>query len=148
MMQKLAKVFGTLCISLGLLFATLAAQAFEPTGESFPASFKMTSWTSSASGSSLTAEGVVGEGYGKVYLSYDFVSNSADRNKGNFSGNLRSINQDGVMIAATLQGIWKRNGKSVMMYTLDEFSNGDMIYAEGVIDLIEGTLSFTAFPID
>jgi hypothetical protein len=108
----------------------------------------MTSWTSSASGSSLTAEGVVGEGYGKVYLSYDFVSSSADRNKGNFSGNLRSINQDGVMIAATLQGIWKRNGKSVMMYTLDEFSNGDMIYAEGVIDLIEGTLNFTAFPMD
>ncbi len=52
------------------------------------------------------------------------------------------------MVAATLQGIWKRDGKSVMMYTLDAFSNGDMIYAEGIIDLIEGTLKFTAFPMD
>ena len=59
MMQKLTKVFGTLCIALGLLFTALAAQAFEPTGESFPASFKMTSWTSSAAGSSLTAEGLL-----------------------------------------------------------------------------------------
>ncbi|MBT3458042.1 MAG: hypothetical protein HN442_00460, partial [Halieaceae bacterium] len=52
------------------------------------------------------------------------------------------------MVAATLQGIWKREGKLVKMYTLDGFSNGDMIYAEGLIDLIAGTLSFTAFPIE
>ena len=133
---------------LSLLLSTTHATAFEATGDSFPASFEMTSWTSTREGSSLTAEGVVGEGYGKVYLSYDFVSNSADRNKGSFSGNLRSINQDGVMIAATLQGIWKREGKRVLMYTLDSFSNGDMIYAEGIIDLIEGSLNFTAFPME
>ena len=52
------------------------------------------------------------------------------------------------MIAATLQGIWKREGKRVLMYTLDSFSNGDMIYAEGIIDLIEGTLNFTAYPME
>ena len=35
----------------------------------------------------------------------------------------------------------------VVMYTLDEFSNGDMIYAQGKVDLVEGTLSFIAYPI-
>jgi hypothetical protein len=35
----------------------------------------------------------------------------------------------------------------VTMYTLDQFSNGDMIYAEGNVDLVKGTMSFTAFPI-
>jgi len=147
-MHKLCRTAGALLFSLFFGLASLQVQAFEPTGDSFPASFKMTSWTSTKAGSSLTAEGVVGEGYGKVYLSYEFLSNSADRNKGDFSGNLRSINQDGEMIAATLQGIWKREGKLVKMYTLDTFSNGDMIYAEGIIDLIEGSLNFTAFPIE
>ena len=110
----------------------------------FPSAF---SFSSSQTGSSLTAEGVVGEGYGKVYLSYDFISGTADRNQGNFSGHLRSINQDGEMVAATLQGIWKRDGKTLMMYTLDSFSNGDMIYAEGIVDLIAGTMKFTAYPM-
>ena len=31
------------------------------------------------------------------------------------------------------------------MYTLDQFSNGDMIYAKGTVDLVEGTMSFTAY---
>ena len=51
----------------------------------------------------MTAEGIVGEGYGKVYLNYDFVSNSADKNQGDFSGGARTINNDGVMVAGTLQ---------------------------------------------
>ena len=147
-MKTILRTSMHLFVAMGLAIASLHAHAFEPTGDSFPSAFEMTSWTSSREGSSLTAEGVVSEGYGKVYLSYDFVSNTADRSKGSFSGNLRSINQDGVMIAATLQGIWKRDGKTVYMYTLDAFSNGDMIYAEGVIDLIEGTLNFTAFPME
>ena len=122
--------------------------AFEVSGDSFPADFKMTSWSSTADSSSLTAEGIVGEGYGKVYLSYEFKSNSTDRNKGNFNGSLRSINNDGVMVAASLQGICKRDGKIVTMYTLDSFSNGDMIYAKGLVDLVESTMKFTAFPIE
>ena len=131
-----------------MLVITNTSYAFEVSGESFPADFKMTSWSSTSDSSSLTAEGIVGEGYGKVYLSYEFKSNSTDRNKGNFNGSLRSINNDGVMVAASLQGIWKRDGKIVTMYTLDSFSNGDMIYAKGLVDLVESTIKFTAFPIE
>ena len=130
-----------------MLVITNTSYAFEVSGESFPADFEMTSWSSTSDSSSLTAEGIVGEGYGKVYLNYEFKSNSTDRNKGNFNGSLRSINNDGVMVAASLQGIWKRDGKIVTMYTLDSFSNGDMIYAKGKVDLVQGTMSFTAYPI-
>jgi len=131
-----------------LLVLMNLSYAFDVTGESFPADFEMTSWSSTSDSSSMTAEGVVEEGYGKVYLNYEFKSNSEDRSKGNFNGNLRSINNDGVMVAATLQGIWKREGKIVTMHTLDGFSNGDMIYAKGLVDLVKGTLNFTAFPIE
>lgn len=81
---------------------TTFAAGFEAKGDSFPAEFAMTSWSSSATTSSLTAEGVVGEGYGKVYLSYEFFSTTADRLKGNFTGSLRSINQNGELVAASL----------------------------------------------
>ena len=142
------KNFLKLSAVITMLAITNSSVAFEVSGESFPADFEMTSWSSTADSSSLTAEGIVGEGYGKVYLSYEFKSNSTDRNKGNFNGSLRSINNDGVMVAASLQGIWKRDGKIVTMYTLDSFSNGDMIYAKGFIDLVESTIKFTAFPIE
>ena len=139
--------FLKLSAAIAMLVITNTSYAFEVSGESFPADFEMTSWSSTSDSSSLTAEGIVGEGYGKVYLSYEFKSNSTDRNKGNFNGSLRSINNDGVMVAASLQGIWKRDGKIVTMYTLDSFSNGDMIYAKGKVDLVQGTMSFTAYPI-
>ena len=142
------KNFLKLSAAIAMLVITNMSYAFEVSGESFPADFEMTSWSSTSDSSSLTAEGIVGEGYGKVYLSYEFKSNSTDRNKGNFNGSLRSINNDGVMVAASLQGIWKRDGKIVTMYTLDSFSNGDMIYAKGLLDLVESTIKFTAFPIE
>ncbi len=143
------KIFKNIAISFAMLVCAFAAplHAFEVSGESFPAEFNITSWTSHINGIALTAEGDVGEGYGKVYLSYDFVSSSADKNQGDFSGDIRTINNDGVMVAGTLQGIWKRDGKMVTMYTLDQFSNGDMIYAKGDVDLVKGTMSFTAYPI-
>ena len=142
------KNFLKLSATIAMLVITNTSYAFEVSGDSFPADFEMTSWSSTSDSSSLTAEGIVGEGYGKVYLSYEFKSNSTDRNKGNFNGSLRSINNDGVMVAASLQGIWKRDGKIVTMYTLDSFSNGDMIYAKGLVDLVESTIKFTAFPIE
>ena len=145
----MTKILKNIAISFAMLVSALAAplHAFEVSGESFPAEFTLTSWTSNANGSSMTAEGIVGEGYGKVYLNYDFVSSSADKNQGDFSGGARTINNDGIMVAGTLQGIWQRDGKMVTMYTLDQFSNGDMIYAKGNVDLGKGTMSFTAFPI-
>ena len=142
------QTFSRLFVAVTIIIFTNFSNAFEVSGESFPASFEMTSWSSDSNSSSMTAVGVVEEGYGKVYLNYIFKSNSMDRSKGNFSGSLRSINNDGVMVAATLQGIWKRDGKIVTMYTLDGFSNGDMIFAEGSVDLVESTLNFKAFRIE
>jgi hypothetical protein len=60
---------------------------------------------------------------------------------------VRAINNDGARVTGPSQGILKRDGKMVTMYTLDQFSNGDMIYAKGNVDLEKGTMSFTAFPI-
>lgn len=132
----------TLC-SL-LLSSAGSIFALEVVGDSFDAEFKITSWLATNDDSTITSEGIVGEGFGKVYLTHNFRSRSGDNNQGDFDGQVRSINNDGVMVSATLQGIWKREGKIVNMYTLDTFSDGGMIYAEGKVDLVEGTLKFKA----
>ena len=128
-----------------MMLAGSSIFAFEVTGDSFKAEFKITSWTASNTDSTITSEGMVGEGFGKVYLTHNFRSRFGDNTQGDFDGQVRSINNDGVMVTATLQGIWKREGKIVNMYTLDTFSDGDMIYAEGKVDLVKGTLNFEAF---
>lgn len=139
------KKFKITFFAILMMLAGSSIFAFEVTGDSFKAEFKITSWTASNTDSTITSEGMVGEGFGKVYLTHNFRSRFGDNTQGDFDGQVRSINNDGVMVTATLQGIWKREGKIVNMYTLDTFSDGDMIYAEGKVDLVQGTLNFEAF---
>ena len=142
---KFIKRIGLLALITFLLTNVSALFALDVQGDSFDAEFKITSWSATNTDSTITSEGIVGEGFGKVYLTHNFRSRSGDNTQGDFDGQVRSINNDGVMVTATLQGIWKREGKIVNMYTLDTFSDGGMIYAEGKVDLVEGTLKFKAF---
>ena len=123
------------------------ANAFEVTGETFDAEFKVTSWEARDTGSTVTSVGYLGDKYGKVYLTHNLKLRVGADKQGNFTGQLRSINKKGKAISASLQGTWKRSGKVITIYTLDEFSSGLMLYAQGTFDLIEGTIKFKVFPI-
>ena len=138
-------------LSLGLgilLFGISSIFGFQVSGENFDANFKISSWTATKNGSVITSEGIVGEGYGKVYLTHTFSSNNPEGSSGDFVGQARTINKDGEMRFASLQGIWKREGSIVNMYTLDAVDNGVMNYAKGKVDLFAGTLNFEVYPID
>lgn len=138
-----------LILVLGILiFGISSIFGFEVSGEKFDANFNITSWTATKDGSVITSEGLVGEGYGKVYLTHNFRSNDSAGLSGDFLGQARTINKDGEMRFASLQGIWKRDGTIVTMYTLDNVTNGVMNYAKGEVDLFAGTLNFEVFPID
>ena len=86
------------------LFISQGVYSFDVQGESFPANFNMTSWTAGNGQSTITSEGIVGEGYGKVYLTHNFTVSTDDRNSGEFTGQARTINQDGELQYASLQG--------------------------------------------
>ena len=136
-------------IILGIvLFGVSSIFGFKVEGESFEANFKISSWTASKDGSVITSEGIVGEGYGKVYLTHTFSYNDAEGSSGDFAGQARTINKDGEMRFASLQGVWEREGTIVKMYSLDGVTNGVMNYVQGQVDLFAGTLSFDVFPID
>ena len=57
MLKKLLQ----LSVAITMLVIMNTSVAFEVSGESFPADFEMTSWSSTSDSSSLTAEGIVGE---------------------------------------------------------------------------------------
>ena len=82
-------------LALGiLLFGVSSVFGFQVSGESFDANFKISSWTATKSGSVITSEGIVGEGYGKVYLTHTFSSNNPEGSSGDFVGQARTINKD------------------------------------------------------
>ena len=86
----------------------------------------------------LNMEAEVGK-YGKVYLSITLLSSSIDRNTGTYLGDARTITGEGEMIAASLQGLWKREGTLIHAKGLDNASNGDQNYGEATLDLIQKT---------
>lgn len=135
-------------ITASIFMMAQGAFAFEVKGESFPANFNITSWTAGNGESTITSEGVVGEGYGKVYLTHHFTVSSDDGMSGEFTGQARTINQDGELQYASLQGSWSRDGKIVSMYSFDTVNNGVINHAQGRVDLFEGTLKFEVFPVN
>jgi len=139
-----------LLVILAALFSLTSQSviAYEVSGESFPANFKITSWTAEDGKSTITSEGVVGEGYGKVYLTHTFNVNSDNGMSGDMVGQARTINQDGELQFASLQGVWSRDGKIVSIHSFDSLNNGVLNLAQGRVDLFEGTLSFKVFPVN
>ena len=45
---------------------------------------------------------------------------------------------------ASLQGIWKRNGKIFELYTFDNVTDGKKTVGKGILDFVNKTLKFEA----
>jgi len=121
-------------------------QGFEVSGDTFEANFKITSWTAHADSSTITSQGYQWDKYGMVYLTHNLEGRAGKTNQGNFTGHLRSVNNQGEAVVGSLQGVWKRDGKLLTLHTLDEFSNGVLWYAKGTINLVEGSIKFIVHP--
>ncbi len=100
--------------------------------------FQISTISVDSDSTTLNLEAEVGK-YGRVYASITLLSSSSDRNTGTYLGDARTITDEGEMIAASLQGLWKREGTLVHAKGLDNASNGDQNYAESTLDLIEKT---------
>ena len=75
-----------------ILMLTPVTHAFEVTGESFPAEFEVTSVTSSATGSVMTADGDIAY-YGRVFLTYNLEGVHGLSDLGHFSGQIRAVTE-------------------------------------------------------
>ena len=123
-------------IAYSLLMISQNITAFEVTGESFDAEFQITSWTATNNDSTITSEGVVGEGFGKVYLTHNFRSRFGDNTQGDFDGQVRSINNDGVIKIAASDQSKSDHAKSI----IEEITAGpqvDKIYEGKVAKIMD-----------
>ena len=91
-MSFLKQIQNKLFLIIGIVFFSISSIfGFSVDGENFEANFKISSWTASKDGSVITSEGIVGEGYGKVYLTHTFSSNNAEGSSGDFAGQARTL---------------------------------------------------------
>ena len=121
--------------------------AFDISKKPSKGNFDVTSWKAGGGYSVITSQGFV-DGYGKVYLTHKFKANSGEALTGDFTGAARAITKAGDMAFASLQGVWKREGKILTIHTLDSLTDGTANYAKGTFDLYEGTLKFDVFAIE
>ena len=115
-----------------------------PLGDNFfKADLTVDSVTLGIESNQMNASGDVGNGYGRVYLSYVFTNKMATKDSGEFNG--LAWTQAGENFAqASLQGIWKRNGKIFELYTFDNVTDGKKTVAKGILDFVNKTLKFEA----
>ena len=93
----------------------------------------------------LTSSGDAGE-YGKVYLSYLFTSLLETEGQGEFTGHAWAQQGEDIQ-KATLQGVWRKEGKVFKLYSLDAVTDGNLMMVSGLLDLVNQTLNFKVSPI-
>ena len=84
--------------------------------------------------------------YGKVYLSYLFTSLLETEGQGEFTGHAWAQQGEDIQ-KATLQGVWRKEGKVFKLYSLDAVTDGNLMMVSGVLDLVNQTLNFKVSPI-
>jgi len=127
-----------------LLLVSLTFGQDIPIGKNmFKADFTVDSVTLGVDSNQMNVSGDVGGGYGRVYLSYVFTNKMETNDAGEFTG-LAWTQAGENFNRASLQGIWKRNGKVFELYTFDNVTDGKKTVAKGILDLVNKTLKFEA----
>ncbi|MDG2049265.1 MAG: hypothetical protein P8M78_03790 [Myxococcota bacterium] len=136
------KIFAAL---ISLLFAFTAthagAQEIKFGKGAFDASFEIDStFTVDGKTFEVSASGEAGP-YGRVYLSYIFTDKEGRGDRGEFTGFAWTQKGENV-VTATLQGIYKKDGKIFRLYSFDNVSDGKFNIASGEADFVAKTMKF------
>ena len=133
-------------ITLLIAISSLSTYGFDLTGEGINLSGKINS-------TSLTdAGGVIdvvsdNEKYGKTWLTYNVkVNNPNSPDQGSFQGRAIAINNDGVRVSASRQGVWSREGYIYSFYSLDDVSDGNQFLCITTMNLKNDTVEMRFYP--
>ncbi len=77
------------------------------------------------------------EDYGLIYLTYHLEENPKHETQGSFKGTACGLSVEGKKTDAKLNGVWSRSGRSVTLYSLDDVSDGNLVFAIIKINLVE-----------
>ncbi len=137
-------IFGLLSFAL---VTTTQAQSLSFGEGAFEGVFQIDSTFTRDAGKTyeVSASGEAGE-YGRVYLSYEFTDKLGMGSQGEFTGFAWTQNGEDVN-TATLQGVYKKEGRVFKLYTFDNVSNGKLNVATGVVDFVARTMKFSVSEI-
>ena len=93
----------------------------------------------------LSASGDAGP-YGKAYLSYVFTNHNNSDASGEFTGFAWTQMGENI-IRATLQGVYKKDGKVFKMYSYDNVTDGNIMIVSGIVDFVAKTMKFKVSPL-
>jgi hypothetical protein len=94
----------------------------------------------------LTYEGDVGK-YGRVFVTHHLRPNDASRQTYEIDGTARALLEDGSMLTASLQGIGRRSGGVIKLFSLDNVSNGDQNFSVGEVDVMKKSASVKVYSV-
>ena len=139
------KAYKKLVILL-LVLSSLSIQGFDLTGEGINLSGKINSTSLTESGGVIDVVSD-NEKYGKTWLTYNVkVNNPNSPDQGSFQGRAIAINNDGVRVSASRQGVWSREGYIYSFYSLDDVSDGNQFLCITTMNLKDDTVEMRFYP--
>ena len=139
------KAYKKLVILL-LVLSSLSIQGFDLTGEGINLSGKINSTSLTESGGIIDVVSD-NEKYGKTWLTYNVkVNNPNSPDQGSFQGRAIAINNDGVRVSASRQGVWSREGYIYSFYSLDDVSDGNQFLCITTMNLKDDTVEMRFYP--
>ena len=121
----------------------VSSHAFEVTGDSFTAKWKIDSITVGKLESTINLSSADTGQYGKVYVSYTLTSNPNIPNSGTWIGYGRGISPDGVLARGDLMGVWTMDGTKINIKSVDSVTDG-INFLSGTIDLVAGEMELAS----
>jgi hypothetical protein len=117
------------------------ADKFTLGSESFSVEGTITSITNTPDGVTANVTGKAGH-YGKVYLTYNFLTNPKHETQGSVTGIGRAIADDGESNEGIRNGVWTRDGHIVTIYSLDDVTDGAINFCIETWDLRDDSVKF------
>ena len=137
--MKIAILAMTLLLSLAPM--TVEAQEIKFGEGAFEANFEIdSSFTTDGKTFEVSASGEAGP-YGRAYASYIFTEKQDQGDRGEFTGFVWTQQGEDV-VTATVQGVYKKDGKIFRIYSLDNASNGKFNIVSGEVDFVAKTMKF------
>ena len=94
----------------------------------------------------LTYEGDVGK-YGRVFATHHLRPSDTSRQSYEMDGTARALLEDGSMLTASAQGIGRRSGGVIKLFSLDNGSNGDQNFVVLEVDVMKKSAAVKVYSV-
>ncbi|MDG1120225.1 MAG: hypothetical protein P8O01_04795 [SAR86 cluster bacterium] len=129
-----------------IILTSFSIYGFDLTGEGINLSGKINSTSLTDSGGVIDVVSD-NEKYGKTWLTYNVkVNNPNSPDQGSFQGRAIAINNDGLRVSASRQGVWSREGYIYSFYSLDDVSDGNQFLCITTMNLKDDTVEMRFYP--